>query len=63
MMSLTFGLFSQVSGSGPLGPFVICNMICVQSLITRCLLNFRYLNFRDGENTKVYICIRLAPHL
>ena len=22
MMSLTFGLFSQVSGSGPLGPFV-----------------------------------------
>ena len=22
MMSLTFGLFSQVSGSGPLGPLV-----------------------------------------
>ena len=22
MMSLTFGLFTQVSGSGPLGPFV-----------------------------------------
>ena len=24
MMSLTFGLFTQVSGSGPLGPFVFC---------------------------------------
>ena len=23
MMSLTFGLFSQVSGSGPLGPLVL----------------------------------------
>ena len=41
----------------------ICNMIRVQSLITMCLLNFRYLNFRDDENTKLYICIRQAPHL
>ena len=24
MMSLTFGLFTQVSGSGPLGPLVKC---------------------------------------
>ena len=24
MMSLTFGLFTQVSGSGPLGPLVYC---------------------------------------
>ena len=24
MMSLTFGLFTQVSGSGPLGPLVLC---------------------------------------
>ena len=24
MMSLTFGLFTQVSGSGPLGPLVSC---------------------------------------
>ena len=23
MMSLTFGLFTQVSGSGPLGPLVV----------------------------------------
>ena len=28
MMSLTFGLFTQVSGSGPLGPLVsLCKMI------------------------------------
>ena len=29
MMSLTFGLFTQVSGSGPLGPLVfpICTLI------------------------------------
>ena len=25
MMSLTFGLFTQVSGSGPLGPLVLAN--------------------------------------
>ena len=25
MMSLTFGLFTQVSGSGPLGPLVKCS--------------------------------------
>ena len=25
MMSLTFGLFTQVSGSGPLGPLVVLN--------------------------------------
>ena len=26
MMSLTFGLFTQVSGSGPLGPLVFTNL-------------------------------------
>ena len=26
MMSLTFGLFTQVSGSGPLGPLVFINL-------------------------------------
>ena len=26
MMSLTFGLFTQVSGSGPLGPLVYKNL-------------------------------------
>ena len=29
MMSLTFGLFTQVSGSGPLGPLVIINGLCM----------------------------------
>ena len=28
MMSLTFGLFSQVSGSGPLGPLVFSCDTC-----------------------------------
>ena len=27
MMSLTFGLFTQVSGSGPLGPLVYRNFV------------------------------------
>ena len=31
MMSLTFGLFTQVSGSGPLGPLV-CKMGLMMSL-------------------------------
>ena len=33
MMSLTFGLFTQVSGSGPLGPLVFFfNFVCIPSL-------------------------------
>ena len=33
MMSLTFGLFTQVSGSGPLGPLVnIQHRYCVRSI-------------------------------
>ena len=27
MMSLTFGLFTQVSGSGPLGPLVLLELL------------------------------------
>ena len=27
MMSLTFGLFNQVSGLGPLGPLVFCSAV------------------------------------
>ena len=37
MMSLTFGLFTQVSGSGPLGPFVVEKMreaFAVQKLLS-----------------------------
>ena len=33
MMSLTFGLFTQVSGSGPLGPLVGINEVMVQILL------------------------------
>ena len=32
MMSLTFGLFTQVSGSGPLGPLVLKMVYFVYSL-------------------------------
>ena len=32
MMSLTFGLFTQVSGSGPLGPLVIFHCELMTSL-------------------------------
>ena len=32
MMSLTFGLFTQVRGSGPLGPLVLKIVYCVYSL-------------------------------
>ena len=32
MMSLTFGLFTQVSGSGPLGPLVIKMVYSVYTL-------------------------------
>ena len=32
MMSLTFGLFTQVSGSGPLGPLV---RLCMKNLVNR----------------------------
>ena len=30
MMSLTFGLFTQVSGSGPFGPLVYCKYVILQ---------------------------------
>ena len=35
MMSLTFGLFTQVSGSGPLGPLVTHLSILVEMLPVR----------------------------
>ena len=42
MMSLTFGLFTQVSDSGPLGPLVdfsnvCCSLSCWLSLGNRCV--------------------------
>ena len=38
MMSLTFGLFTQVSGSGPLGPLVIDNYKLFKLLMQNSLL-------------------------
>ena len=41
MMSLTFGLFTQVSGSGPLGPLVLTSckeipLVFLTGLILSC---------------------------
>ena len=35
MMSLTFGLFTQVSGSGPLGPLVMMNGLTLTHFMAR----------------------------
>ena len=35
MMSLTFGLFTQVSGSGPLGPLVLLQTFLVFGLFRK----------------------------
>ena len=37
MMSLTFGLFTQVSGSGPLGPLVSfeCIIKCIKMVVLK----------------------------
>ena len=41
MMSLTFGLFTQVSGSGPLGPLVVfrfTTIMTIEYFLSMCLL-------------------------
>ena len=47
MMSLTFDLFTQVSGSGPLGPLVLKNssVIWNQSL---------YESLKENRNENIY---------
>ena len=49
MMSLTFGLFTQVRGSGPLGPLVIevlyIDKYCKHSATVLCSENFRNVKF------------------
>ena len=49
MMSLTFGLFTQVSGSGPLGPLVIrygllgrLDSVCVSEASELCMHTHMY---------------------
>ena len=41
MMSLTFGLFTQVSGSGPLGPLVLFPLKITKNSIRNVILNIR----------------------
>ena len=48
MMSLTFGLFTQVSGSGPLGPLVY--MICLEN--KSVMFQEQILNINDMTHTK-----------
>ena len=55
MMSLTFGLFTQVSGSGPLGPLVnkyryIC-LSMVKGSISICLFTFRVYSWKEHAGT------------
>ena len=40
MMSVTFGLFTQVSGSGPLGPLVLSTVTCFHIILV---------GMRDGK--------------
>ena len=52
MMSLTFGLFTQVSGSGPLGPLVMkfspkCN---TNSVIGKSVIKFGNFYLYLGNN-------------
>ena len=46
MMSLTFGLFTQVSGSGPLGP-----LVCIYSFIWF----FMVFNIFDSDSLAVFM--------
>ena len=38
MMSLTFGLFTQVSGSGPLGPLVMIHVRIIEQVNMECCI-------------------------
>ena len=59
MMSLTFGLFTQVSGSGPLGPLVVlCK--CQMLLSVDITVEFSGLN-TDGSFTTALSNSYLSP--
>ena len=47
MMSLTFGLFTQVSGSGPLGPLVLKNGLAIWNQSS-------YESLRENGNENLY---------
>ena len=49
MMSLTFGLFTQVSGSGPLGPLVItCRHMETLKEKKICFCRSQFFSFMKG---------------
>ena len=59
MMSLTFGLFSQVSGSGPLGPLVYFYLFYVYLSLRYCVfvsIGFCGLFLNEGLLSKARIC-------
>ena len=55
MMSLTFGLFTQVSGSGPLGPLVQYNKVLVPVNTLR--------RFKVQRSTSIDNSVQLLPFL
>ena len=60
MMSLTFGLFSQVSGSGPLGPLVLKTVSCdLNSLSIRAVVQENTLpKCKKGRNINMLVDIQ-----
>ena len=56
MMSLTFGLFTQVSGSGPLGPLVLIIPHDIHSLSKRKVGCVSYGNIQKHISSQVH-CI------
>ena len=51
MMSLTFGLFTQVSGSGPLGPLVW------HFVVYRYTSMFFFYHFPKGDNFSAFLFV------
>ena len=49
MISLTFGLFTQVSGSGPLGPLVCLTLKAPLSTAADKFINIFSLFFRESK--------------
>ena len=47
MMSLTFGLFTQVSGSGPLGPLVVIVTNRITAFIHYLFIQFSLFLYLD----------------
>ena len=53
MMSLTFGLFTQVSGSGPLGPLVVLYMNLSENLTKKIMSLYTYMYQSSGRDFNV----------